>query len=291
MSIVSDIKSLKIQGATNVAITSLKELQLTAEKSSDKQLMKNLKKKANILLSTRPTEPMMRNALKYVIHFVEIAENKRKVLKATSDTFVSMVKKSKENIGHIGAKRIKHFDKVLTHCHSSTVMRVLKEARPGVICTESRPRYQGRLSALELAENKVKVKMIVDSAVNNYMHRVDCVVVGADLITSEGNAINKIGTSQIALCAEEHGVPFFVATSLLKFDPETIFGTFDEIEQRNPDEIWKKKHKNIEILNPAFGVTPHKRIESYITEFGVYAPESLYEIVQEHYRWIFGGVR
>ncbi len=289
MPIVSDIKSLRVQGATNVALASIKALRLAAKRSSDRLLMQNLNKTARLLVSTRPTEPMMRNALRYILHFVERAEDKRKVLDAASETFTSLAKKSKEQIGHIGARRLKHFSTVLTHCHSSTVMRVLKEAKPDVICTESRPRYQGRLSALELAENKIKVRLIVDSAVNNYIRDVDCVVVGSDVITSEGNMINKIGTSQVALCAEESGIPLYVASSLLKFDPETTFGTFDEIEHRSPNEVWKKKHKNIEILNPAFDVTPHKRIESYITEFGVYAPASLYEIVEEHYPWIFGG--
>lgn len=291
MSIISDIKSLKIQGATNVALASLDTMRLSAKRSSDESLVKNLKKTVMVLMSLRPTEPMMRNALRYVLHFVDIADDKRKVLDSACTNFESLVNDAKKKIGTIGVKRIKHFPKVLTHCHSSTVMRILKEAKPEVICTESRPRYQGRLSAVELAKSGLKVSLIVDSAVNTYICDVDCVLMGADVITSEGSNVNKIGASQIALCAEEAGIPVYVASSLLKFDPETTFGTFEEIEHRNPAEVWKRRIKNVKVLNPAFDLTPYKYIESYITEFGMFAPASIYDIVDEHYPWISGGVR
>ena len=51
--ICRDIKSVKIQGATNVAIAGLKAYCLKPTKSSKK-----------IILSLRPTEPALQNAIK-----------------------------------------------------------------------------------------------------------------------------------------------------------------------------------------------------------------------------------
>ncbi len=77
--------------------------------------------------------------------------------------------------------------------------------------------------------------MLVDSAVRTFLKQVDLVLVGSDAITSEGNVINKIGTSLIALAAQEARTPFYVATELFKFDPQTIHDDFEVIEERSPD--------------------------------------------------------
>jgi len=94
--------------------------------------------------------------------------------------------------------------------------------------------------------------MIVDSAARHYMKEIDFVLVGSDAITSEGNVINKIGTSQVASAAWESRVPFYVVSTLLKFDPVTIHGAYEAIEERNIDEIWSDPPEGLKIRNPAF---------------------------------------
>ena len=107
-----------------------------------------------------------------------------------------------------------------------------------VVCTESRPVFQGRITAKEMLDAGIKTTMIVDSAVRHFMNEVDLVFVGADAITSEGNVINKIGTSMVALAAREARTPFYVVSELLKFDPVTIHGDYEKIEERSPKEVW-----------------------------------------------------
>jgi len=128
--------------------------------------------------------------------------------------------------------------------------------------------------------------MIVDSAVRFFMNEVDFVVVGADAITSEGNVVNKIGTSMVALVAHEARTPFYVVSELLKFDPLTIYGDYEKIEERNATEIWEGAQSDLIIRNPAFDVTRRDFIHGIICEEGIIPPHSIVEAVSRRYPWI-----
>ena len=119
------------------------------------------------------------------------------------------------------------------------------------------------------------------------MGDVDLVLVGADAITSEGNVVNKIGTSNIAVVAHEARIPFYVVSELLKFDPETFYGEYEKIEQRNPAEVWKEAPQKLTVQNPAFDVTPNRYIHGLICEEGIIAPQSIVEVMRRRYPWVF----
>jgi ribose 1,5-bisphosphate isomerase len=129
--------------------------------------------------------------------------------------------------------------------------------------------------------------MIVDSAVRYFMNQVDLVIVGSDAITSEGNVVNKIGTSMIALAAHEARTPFYVVSELLKFDPATVYGDFEKIEERGPGEIWEDPPAKLAIRNPAFDVTRRDHIHGIICEEGIVSPHSTMEVVRRRYPWVF----
>jgi len=133
----------------------------------------------------------------------------------------------------------------------------------------------------------IKTTLIVDSAVRFVMNEVDLVVVGADAITSEGNVINKIGTSVVALAASEARTPFYVVSELLKFDPLTIYGDYEKIEERSFREIWEEPPQGLMIRNPAFDVTRRDFIHGIICEEGIISPHSIIEVVRRRYPWIF----
>jgi ribose 1,5-bisphosphate isomerase len=238
----------------------------------------------------------MRNAIRYVEWNMREAEwNKTKEFQALiqkfSDDLLSEFREARERIIEVGAKRILDGARVMTHCHSSAVSGILRAAKADgrdfqVILTETRPRYQGRITAKEMIEAGIKTTMIVDSAVRNFMIKADLVLVGADAITSEGNVINKIGTSQVAVAAQEARTPFYVATELLKFDPQTIHGDYEAIEERPPDEIWPDAPEGLEIRNPAFEVTRRDYIHGIICEEGLISPQSILEAVRRRYPWI-----
>lgn len=298
--IAEKIIKLQVQGARNVAITAVQALQTVAEqsKATDKaQLLAELKAAQNLLNSTRPTEPLMRNAMRYVITQTQNEPAKdigtlRGVVSQSTSDFLKQLSDSRERAAEIGAKRIADGSVVFTHCHSSTVTRLLAKAQADnvdfrVICTETRPAYQGRITAKELVGLGIDTTFIVDSAARTFMSDVDVVFVGADALTSEGNVVNKIGTGGIAVIASEARVPFYVVSEMLKFDAETLGGGCEKIEQRNPAEVWNEAPSQLKVKNPAFDVTPNRYIHGLICEEGIIPPQTVLETVRKRYPWVF----
>jgi ribose 1,5-bisphosphate isomerase len=294
------IKRLEIQGARNVAIAAIKSVEsgVKESKAQTKQtFLRELLEAKPVLFDSRSTEPLMRNAVRYIIQAVESSPKTEvselvETVSQVSTQFLRQLERSKEQIAAVGSKRISDGSRVLTHCHSSTVMNILKKAKADgkqfeVVCTESRPIFQGRLTANEMLDAGIKTTMIVDSAVRHFINEVDFVVVGADAITSEGNVVNKIGTSMVALIAAEARTPFYVATELLKFDPVTVLGSFEPIEERNPNEIWDTPPNGLIIRNPAFDVTRRDFIHGLICEEGIISPHTVSELMHRKHPWIF----
>jgi ribose 1,5-bisphosphate isomerase len=294
------IRRLEIQGARNVAIAAIKALETSARQSktrSKREFLKELLSAKEVLSAARETEPLMRNAVRWMINQAEKSKETNvhklaRTVSLSSQRFLKNLDDSKEKIAQIGARRIRNHSTVLTHCHSSTVTYLLRRAKQEgksfeVICTETRPVFQGRTTAKEMLDLGVKTTFTVDSAARFFMNQVDLAIVGADAITSEGNVINKIGTSTIALVAHEARTPFYVVSELLKFDPATMYGDYEKIEERSPSEIWKDPPKNLVIRNPAFDVTRRDFIHGIICEDGIVSPHSVTEVVRRKYPWIF----
>jgi ribose 1,5-bisphosphate isomerase len=296
--VAGKIQKLEVKGARNVAIAALKAISDGAEKTKTKNRKAFLLELSNgrqILFDSRPTEPLMRNALNFVVDGVEQSGKTKipdlsRVVATCSCEFLRNLQESRERIADIGAKRIRDGMVILTHCHSSTVTHLLKKANESktfeVICTETRPVFQGRITAREMVELGVKTTLIVDSAARSFMKKADIVVVGADAITSEGNVVNKIGSATIAVLANEGRVPFYVVSELLKFDPATLRGDYETIEERNSDEVWKEAPEKLVVENPAFDVTRREFIQGIICEEGVIPPHLIGEIVRRRYPWV-----
>jgi len=294
------IRKLQVQGARNVAIAAVKAIQTQTEQTTAKnkiQFLCELKEAQTIFVASRETEPLMRNAIRWIISQAQV-DNTEKIetlsqnVVANANQFLKDLEDSKEHIAEIGAKRIRDGSVVFTHCHSSTVTRLLAKAKKDgknfkVICTETRPAYQGRITAKELIDLGIETTFIVDSAARSFMGNVDVVIVGADAITSEGNVVNKIGSSSIAVLANEARVPFYVVSELLKFDPETLHGECEKIEQRSSNEVWSEAPTKLTVRNPAFDVTPNRYIHGLVCEEGIIAPQSVVEIVRLRYPWVF----
>ncbi len=283
------IKNMEIRGASRIA-RSVAETLRDFAKTIDSDFDKNMKIASEILMNTRPTAVSLFNAINYVMMYRgrDDLEKKKDAIRRAEE-FIKWVDTAKRKIGEIGAKRIKDGYVILTHCNSSAALSIIKTAyKQGkdieVIATESRPRYQGYLTVKELDNEGIPTTLIVDSAVRYFINEVDCVIVGADTITVNGALINKIGTSQIALCAKEARVPFMVAAETYKFSPKTLFGELVVIEERDaievaPEEILNLK--NVKVRNPAFDVTPRDYIDLIVTEIGAIPPEMAYIVIRE----------
>jgi len=294
------IRKLQVQGARNVAIAAVQTIQTVAEQSKAKtkpQLIAELKEAQTIFFAARETEPLMRNAIRFIISQTQNATTEKldtlkQTVIANASQFLADLETSREQTAEIGAKRIHDGAVVFTHCHSSTVTRLLAKAKAqgknfSVICTETRPAFQGRITAKELVNLGIQTTFIVDSAARTFIGEVDIVVVGADAITSEGNVVNKIGTGGIAVLAHEARKPFYVVSELLKFDPETLNGECEKIEQRNPTEVWREAPQKLTVRNPAFDVTTNRYINGIVCEEGIIAPQTVLEVTRLRYPWVF----
>ena len=302
-----DIKTMKIRGAGKIARAAVNALKMTAEASKAETIsnfMAELNFAAKILLQTRPTAVSLPNGIRYIMG--RLARAKKEVssvndLKAyvlwVADQFMENSRKAVQKIGEIGAKRIKDGDVILTHCHSSAVVAVIKKAwkqgkKVQVYSTETRPLFQGRITARILGQAGIPVTMIVDSAARHFMNKVDKVIVGADAIAANGAVVNKVGTSMVALAAREARTLFFVAAETYKFSPETMVGELIVLEERLPSEIISperlKTMENVSVRNPSFDVTPPEYIDLIITEKGIIPPQGAISILQEEFGWFIG---
>jgi methylthioribose-1-phosphate isomerase len=136
---------------------------------------------------------------------------------------------------------------------------------------ETRPLLQGaRLTAWELRRLGIPHRVVADSAAGSLIAagRVDRIVVGADRIAANGDVANKVGTYPLAVLADRHGVPFYVAAPLSTIDPDTPDGAAIPIEERDPAEVIAEG----EAYNPAFDVTPAELVTAIVTEAGVLMP-------------------
>jgi methylthioribose-1-phosphate isomerase len=194
-------------------------------------------------------------------------------------------------IGKNGAELIPDGAKILTICNTGSLATAGHGTALGVIRTaheqgkdihvyacETRPRQQGlRLTAYELIKEQIPFHAIADSVAGSLMkaRTINCVIAGADRIAANGDTANKIGTYSLAVLANFHEIPFFIAAPSSTFDPTLANGDRIPIEERSPEELTHIEGiavgpPDCSVFNPAFDVTPGSLIEAIITEAGVF---------------------
>jgi len=300
--IADDIRTMKIRGAGRIARAAALGLKKTAELSkvnTPEEFKKQIKYAAKILLETRPTAVSLPNAIRYVMSQfnnklpdLATTNDMKEYIILTADTFIKNSEEAVKKIGLIGARRIRDGDVILTHCNSSCAISVMitafKQGKSiSVYATETRPRFQGHITAKTLGEAGIPVTLITDNAVRYFMNDIDLVIVGADAIAANGAIINKIGTSMVALAAHEARTHVYVAAETYKFSPQTVLGKLVPIEERDPTEVIPKEKlaqmKNVKVRNPAFDTTPPEYIDIIITEKGIISPQAAFVILHQEY--------
>ena len=192
-------------------------------------------------------------------------------------------------IGRAGAALVPDGARVLTHCNTGalataghgTALGVIRSARDqgkriSVVASETRPYLQGaRLTAWELIQEKIPVTLITDNMAGHLMRlgKIDLVLVGADRIAANGDVANKIGTYTLAVLAERHRIPFYVAAPLSSIDTSAADGNAIPIEERGAAEVtgyagvrWAPE--GVGVVNPAFDITPAELVSGLFTEKG-----------------------
>jgi len=263
-SFVHRLKALKIQGAKEIAVASLKFL-----RHYDPKFGVDFNRAAKQMEAARPTAVVLHNCL-------ETLRRERNL--AAIDRLLAQMDASTEKISN-AATFIKSGQIIMTHCHSGVAVAVLKHAwkrgkKIRVIATETEPKHQGIKTAKELSRAGIPVTLIVDSAVGYFMPQVGIVLLGSDALRPEGN-VNKIGSYNIALAAKAHGKPYYVVASMLKIDKRKKI----EIEERPPAEVYRKM-KGVRVRNPAFDTTPWRYIKGVVTERGVKTPGQISRMIK-----------
>ena len=249
--ICEDIKSIKIQGARNVAKAGLNAYYLNPSISSKKKL-----------LSLRSTEPMLKHVLDLTNKF-----SRKEILKHFD---VAQGKINEHTIRLIKSNEI-----IYTHCHSTNVSNALIYAKKKgrnfeVYNTETRPLFQGRKTAKELKNANIDVTMFIDSAMDIALSekqntkKVNKIFIGADALTRNG-IVNKVGSGAIAKLAMINKIPLYIIADSWKYTSNKV-----PMENRKLNEIWDKAPKDIKIKNPSFEFVPKKYITKIITEHGVH---------------------
>ena len=293
--VANAIRTLVIRGAPAIGVAGAFGLALAALQSkatTKEDMIKDLEQAKKILFETRPTAVNLAWGLNKMMNVAKNCQNideiKESIVEAATTLAEDDVKINKA-MGKNGAELFDNNDTIMTHCNAGAlatvaygtalgVVRAIKESGKNikVIATETRPVMQGsRLTTFELKHEGIDVSLIPDTAVGYTMANglINKIVVGADRILSTGHVFNKIGTYQIALIAKQHNIPFYVAAPLSTFDLNS--NTEDVvIEQRKASEVTSIGNKKtapdgINVINPAFDMTPPELISGIITEKGV----------------------
>lgn len=289
------IASMETRGAAAIARAATEALATQAADSdadTPEDFCRNLRTAARQLVDTRPTAVSLPNAVRYVFERTdgETVAELRQSVQAGAEDFQAQLETAQDDLGGIGANRLRDGDTVLTHCHSTDALACLEAAREqgkalSAIVKETRPRKQGHITARRLRELDVPVTLIVDGAAGRYLDDADHVLVGADSITADGSVVNKIGTRSLAISARERDTSIVVAAQTLKLDPATLSGHTVEIERRAETEVISDEARaeigEIDVANPAFDVTPPRYIDAIVTERGQFPPESIVTLMRE----------
>lgn len=277
--VADSIKSMVVRGAPAIGVAAAFGMALAKMRGEDLQFA------AMEMRGARPTAVNLAWAVDRMLRAGCTVEEAEAIFREDVE--------ANRRIGRFGAELLGKSATVLTHCNAGalatagygTALGVVRAAveqgkKIAVFADETRPYLQGaRLTAWELQQDGIDVTLITDNMAGHFFqqHRFDAVVVGADRIAANGDAANKIGTYTVAVLANAHGVPFYVAAPISTVDMATANGDAIPIEERSAREVTEIggtpiAPKGIHVRHPAFDVTPARLITAIITDRGVLRP-------------------
>ncbi len=274
------IRDMIVRGAPAIGVSAAFGVALAAQRGDDVDAA------AAELRASRPTAVNLMWALDRML----AARDAGRDLTVEAESMFREDVEANKRIGRYGAELLGQSVTILTHCNAGalatagygTALGVIRAAveggkRVAVFADETRPYLQGaRLTAWELKQEEIDVTLITDSMAGHFFQqgRFDAVIVGADRIAANGDTANKIGTYTVAVLANAHGVPFYVAAPLSTIDVNTATGAGIVIEERSAAEVTSMNGVSIapdgiHVRHPAFDVTPARLISAIITDRGV----------------------
>ena len=309
--VIHSIQRMWVRGAPLIGVTAAYGFAIALKESQSDEFITKVKEK---LISARPTAVNLAWAIEaIVVHVKRVSPAKRyKEAWSYAEKLAEEDVQTNQKIGLHGLDLIKSIKKdklnILTHCNAGwlatvdygTALSPIYHASElgmdiHVWVSETRPRNQGSsLTAWELEQAGIKHTVFTDNAAGYLMQKgeVDCVIVGADRISLDGQVVNKIGTYLKAVVAYENNIPFYVAAPKSTIDAKFISDNHPfEIEYRCGSEVSQITGKLMDgsmstvslttspVLNPAFDLTPSKYISNIICEDGIFNPSSLKDLL------------
>ncbi|CAH1903685.1 Methylthioribose-1-phosphate isomerase [Candidatus Nitrotoga sp. HW29] len=302
--VAEGIRSMVVRGAPAIGVAAAYGVALEAYRLravSDESFQRGMNEGFNTLAQSRPTAVNLFWALarmKRVWQNVSNESNMQVAMRLLAEAHEIFSEDICINraLGSYGAELLRDGARVLTHCNAGalataghgTALGVVRSAveagkKISVIADETRPFLQGaRLTAWEMVQEKIPVTLITDNMAGLMMSRseVDAVVVGTDRVAANGDVANKIGTYMVAVLAQRHHIPFYVACPLSTIDMSIESGVDIPIEERHADEVkgfrdFRWAAEGVQIRNPSFDITPAELVTALITEKGViYQPDA-----------------
>jgi methylthioribose-1-phosphate isomerase len=294
--IAEAIKTLRVRGAPLLGAAAGFGLALAAYHShanTKEKLLAELETAGTVIKSQRPTAVNLFWGVDRVLNkargFLGNVEELKEAVVEEAQKIADEDAAQNHAIGKNGSVLINDGDTILTHCNAGelatveygTALGIVRAAweqgkKIKVIADETRPLLQGaRLTAYELKRDGIPVTLITDNMAGYIISKglVNKVIVGADRIVQDA-VVNKIGTFSVAVLAHEQGIPFYVAAPKSTFD--LVHKATDVIiEERKPEEVTHIGSQQIapdgiNVMNPAFDITPLKYVSAIICETRVF---------------------
>ena len=292
------IETLEMRGAPVIGMAAAYGMALSAHNYKGRDvsgMAQYVEKDRERLAKTRPTAVNLFWALdrmsRRLVRLIEDGGDVDAVMEGMLREARALQKENAEDsrrMGENGKDLIEDGDVVLTHCNTGplacggigtstgVILSAWEEGRDfRVVATHTAPLYQGaRLTVWEFMKMGVPVTLITDSMAAYAMKNegITKVFLGADRILLDGHVANKIGTYQLAVLADYHKIPFYVAAPMSTVDSKS---SSIQIEMRRQDEVRNVLGKlqitmpDVPVFNPAFDVTPPELISAIVTERGV----------------------
>lgn len=301
-SVAAAIRELRVRGAPAIGIAAAYGVVLAAGDSradgGGDSLQRRLANAAATLISARPTAVNLAWAVERVMARFDAsldADTNYLQLRTEAEALHAEDRRICRAIGAAGIDLIEPGSSIMTHCNAGALavselgtatapmyLAHRNGVRFRVFANETRPVLQGaRLTAWELDRAGMDVTLVCDNAAGHLMSEglVDLVIVGADRVAANGDVVNKIGTSTLAILCRHFDIPFYVACPSSTFDPATPRGADVEIEERPAAEVRSlgglEISSHVQVRNPAFDVTPQELVTGFITDQGLLGPPYL----------------
>lgn len=300
-SVAEAIRSLRVRGAPAIGIAAAFGVVLAMQQflaDNRQAFFVELDRVIEVLRATRPTAVNLSWALARmrsvaVVHRGHSLTEIKKILFAESQKILQEDREICRAIGRHGAELVPNPANLITHCNTGALATADFGTALGVLYTahaqgkklhvyvdETRPLLQGaRLNMWELMQEGIACTLICDNTAAFVMqrHKIEACLVGADRIARNGDTANKIGTYSLAVNAQKHGIPFYVAAPISTIDFKMQRGSQIPIEERSAEEVTGSFGRctapaGARVYNPAFDVTPHEFITAIVTEAGVIRP-------------------